>query len=121
MRMWMVLPDMMCNQHLLGEHKELHLLKGLIDKQRKLTGWIHKRLIEPSSVRKRHEDIVKELLLRGMKHGTPLDMIWNNVEYLGQTYHVKVDKIQSMKELMERCADCRDKYNQFTGQLWGKQ
>lgn len=32
MRMWMVPPELMCRQHLLGEHVELHMFVGAINK-----------------------------------------------------------------------------------------
>ena len=36
MRMWMIDPTMLCTKHLLGEHVELHMFVGTINKNKKL-------------------------------------------------------------------------------------
>ena len=45
-RMWMVPPVILCRQHLLGCHKEIHFLLGHLAKQKSITGWIKHDCIE---------------------------------------------------------------------------
>ena len=72
MRMWMIDPKKMCDQHLLGEHVELHMLVGSIKKGISLNGYVRNGLIEPKSIIKRHEQLAKEMKRRGMNHRSPL-------------------------------------------------
>jgi hypothetical protein len=42
MRMWMVWPELMCRKHLLGEHVEIHMLLGALNKGHRVQGFINK-------------------------------------------------------------------------------
>ena len=46
MRMWMIDPKMLCKKHLLGEHVELHMFVGTINKNKKLDGYKKNGLVE---------------------------------------------------------------------------
>lgn len=46
MRMWMIDPKKMCNKHLFGEHVELHMFVGIINKNKSLAGYLKNKLIE---------------------------------------------------------------------------
>jgi len=100
MRMWMVDPARMCDQHLLGEHVELHMLVGTLLRKRSITGFIEKRLVEVHSVRVRHQQLVREMVRRGMKHRSPLPAF--RARRVGA-----VDRIENLRELARRCAKCR--------------
>ena len=76
MRIWDIAPKVLCRQHLLGEHREIHAIWSIITKNKK--GYIN----HPETIRwkgklkalyKRHEDIVKEMINRGYNHNSPLD------------------------------------------------
>ncbi len=100
MRMWLVDPRLMCNQHLLGEHVELHMLVGSIRKGKSLKGFIANGLIDTRLISSRHSSLVSEMEHRGMKHKSPLD-------YIDKLNIGNVDITQSLKELHSRCRLCR--------------
>ena len=50
MRQWFVNPKLMCRQHLLGEHCEIHMFIGSMKKQINMNGYISKDLLEPKSL-----------------------------------------------------------------------
>lgn len=102
MRMWMVDPRKMCDQHLLGEHVELHMLVGTLIRKKSVAGFVANRLIEVHNVRGRHSQLVKEMTRRGMKHKSPLPSF--RALKLG-----KVSVRTNLIELARRCGDCRKK------------
>lgn len=102
MRMWMVNPRKMCDQHLLGEHVELHMLVGTLVRKKSVAGFVENKLIEVHNVRRRHAELVKEMTRRGMKHKSPLPAFRANK--LG-----KVSKRANLIELARRCQDCKAK------------
>lgn len=116
MRMWMVNPKIMCTRHLCGEHNELHKFLGGMRLGRSMNGYIEKEEIEPQSWFERHEELVKEMLLRWPKnngHASLLDKA--EVESLliktfsPQQMRFKIDKLKSCLLLMERCEECRER------------
>ena len=54
MRMWMIDPTMLCMKHLLGEHVELHMFVGTINKNKKLDGYRKNGLVEIHNIQSRH-------------------------------------------------------------------
>jgi hypothetical protein len=75
-RIWDVPPTILCRQHLLGEHRELHALWTILTEDRQ--GYAH----HPETRRwrgklaalyRRHESLVAEMERRGYRHGSPLD------------------------------------------------
>ena len=99
-RMWMVDPRIMCRQHLLGEHAELHMIAANIKLGRSLDGYIRINAIEPKSIKRRHDELAVELGLRGMEHKSPLDF-WTE-EY----QEITIDRSASLKMLVGRCPRC---------------
>ena len=78
MRIWDIEPKLLCRKHLLSEHRELHGLWNIITKHKGVGGysrhpetlrWVGKE----KALYLRHEKLVKEFLVRGYKHHTPLD------------------------------------------------
>lgn len=76
MRVWDLPPRILCRQHLLGEHLELHAIWAVLTKRRK--GYSR----HPETLRwkgklnalyKRHERQVAEMERRGYRHSSPLD------------------------------------------------
>lgn len=111
MRMWMVPTKFMCNQHLLGEHVEHHMLIGSIQKQKSLSGYIDNNCLEPLSIKKRHNELVDEMLKRNIKHNSPLPDY--DIGYLtnAQLAH-KIDSEKSLHDLINRCSGCKRKFLQ---------
>ena len=75
MRIWDIPPRLLCRNHLLGEHRELHAIWSVITKGKK--GYS----CHPETLRwrgrlkalfERHELEVAEMLRRGYRHQSPL-------------------------------------------------
>jgi hypothetical protein len=99
-RMWMVDPRIMCRQHLLGEHAEVHMIAANIGLGRSIEGYIRANAIEPKSIRSRHDELVAEMLQRNMKHMSPLDFSTLNYP------NITVDRDASLQMLIGRCPRC---------------
>ncbi|MEM0272664.1 MAG: pyrimidine dimer DNA glycosylase/endonuclease V [Thermoprotei archaeon] len=76
MRIWDLDPSLLCDRHLLGEHRELHAIWCVIVNNKR--GYAR----HPETMRwrgklaalyERHEALVRELSARGFKHNSPLD------------------------------------------------
>lgn len=109
MRMWMIPPQFMCRQHLLGEHSELHKFLPSWQKQRSITGYIRSNAAEPSSYVTRHAELVTEMLRRGYKHQSPLAT--PDFSYLPlEEQQACVDRNAAWSLLLGRCQACRELY-----------
>lgn len=69
-------PKILCRNHLLGEHRELHAIWIVITEKKKgyskhpeTLRWIGKL----DAMYRRHEDLVIEIISRGYAHKSPLD------------------------------------------------
>lgn len=76
MRVWDVDPAVLCRQHLLGEHRELHGLWNILvlgksgySRHPETRRWEGKL----AALYDRHEALVVEMEKRGYNHGSPLD------------------------------------------------
>lgn len=104
MRMWMTPPETMCRKHLLGEHVELHMFVGTINKGVSIEGFLAKNLLEPESLYDRHDALAAEMNRRGYAHNSPLlpvktlDRVSNR--------KIKIDRPASLAELHRRCPEC---------------
>jgi hypothetical protein len=100
--MWMVDPKIMCQQHLLGEHCELHMIAANIKLGRSIDGYIAINAIEPQSIGRRHDELVVEMDRRGMNHQSPLD-------FSTELYQeIIIDRAAALKLLTERCHRCAE-------------
>lgn len=109
MRMWMVNPVMMCQQHLLGEHVELHMFVGTLKKKINIRGYIDNNLLEPCSIKTRHDELVKEMKKRGLNHKSPL--VVPDLSYLtDDLLFFKIDEAKSLADLRSRCPKCAHLY-----------
>lgn len=100
MRMWRIDPSLLCRQHLLGAHRELHTLVGSIRKGIRLGEYVTKGLVETSTIVEEHTLLVAEMKKRGYTHKTPLT--YRDTLNLG-----KVDTVTNITELARRCPECR--------------
>jgi hypothetical protein len=98
--MWMVDPNLMCRKHLLGEHVEIHMFVGSINKGINIQTYIDTNLCEPNSIVERHNSLVKEMKSRGYNHNSPLPKFYYNDD-------TKVDIDKSYKDLVSRCKECK--------------
>ena len=102
MRMWMVEPDLLCRKHLMGEHVELHMLVGSLNKGKSVKGFVRGGLIEVQSVRDRHEQLASEMTRRGYNHKSPLPEF--NSFIAGS-----VNVADNIEELKKRCTECKER------------
>lgn len=106
MRMWCVPTVLLCRNHLLGEHNELHKLVGSINKGKNLKRYISNKFICFRRIHRRHEQLVKEFERREYNHKSPL--VYNDT-----SSKIIIDKdkmISNVKELICRCEKCRERF-----------
>jgi hypothetical protein len=103
MRMWLVDPALLCRQHLLGEHKEVHMLAGCVRKGKTLGRYLTDGLVDPTLLRERHEQLVEEMGRRGYNHRSPLQ------DHVYEGLRGRVNPDANLIELARRCPACRAK------------
>ena len=102
--MWMVNPSILCRQHLLGEHGEIHKHRHNFVKGHRISG--RKGQIEPVSMSSRHDELETEMKSRGMNAKSPYEQPdLSGYDLEGFT----VDREESLKELVHRCPECRER------------
>ena len=112
MRMWMANPKCMCKKYLNTEHYELHILFGSIKKNpnnNTIKTLTERGYIEPKSIYDRHEELVKELLKRNIKHNSPMDYNEFKEAFNKLSQEVKkgiIDKKKSSLILFKKCNEC---------------
>lgn len=102
--MWNVTPTIMCRNHLLGEHVELHMIVECIIRNKSIQGFINHNLIEPSHIKERHNQLVFEMEKRGYHHKSPLP------DFKVPNDKSKINSKKSQKELFARCKKCKKNY-----------
>jgi hypothetical protein len=100
--MWMVNPRIMCRQHLLGEHAEIHMFIGTISRGKSVKGYLEKGLLEVHNLYARHEELAEEMKRRGYHHHSDVEEKWKSAEKLGA-----IDRKKSLEELVKRCPRCK--------------
>lgn len=108
MRMWMAPPQAMCDRHLLGEHAEIHMLAGTLAKGHPIDAFIAKDLLEPASMRPRHEELATEMCARGFRHDSPLtESAESDMRALpSRLRDHRIDRERAARELLQRCERC---------------
>lgn len=97
-------PVIMCRQHLLGEHRELHALYGCLREGISLDGYLKYGLIEMGSLWGRHLALVREMEARGYRHKSPLPG-YEDLPYRAELPGV-VDRSRELAVLLDRCGRC---------------
>ena len=103
----MVNPRIMCRQHLLGEHVEIHMFIGTINRNKSVKGYLQKGLLEVHNLYARHADLVEEMKRRGYNHCSKVNEKWKFVEEVGA-----IDREKNVNELVNRCSKCKSRYSQ---------
>ncbi|MGQ9719629.1 MAG: pyrimidine dimer DNA glycosylase/endonuclease V [Nitrososphaerales archaeon] len=101
----MVDPRIMCRQHLLGEHAEIHMFIGTLSRKNSVKGYLEKGLLEVHSLYDRHEELVKEMKHRGYRHCSKISEKWKHAGILGY-----IDKDRNLEQLIGRCSRCGERY-----------
>lgn len=107
MRMWMINPAWMCRKHLLGEHVELHMFVGTVNKGISVDGYLSGNLMEPASMASRHAELVAEMERRGYTHRSPLPA---SIPLPEKDAGTRVDTAASTAELFRRCPECAGRF-----------
>lgn len=97
----MVEPRLLCRQHLLGEHRELHALVGIINRGTSLEGYVQNGLVATADIEDRHRQVAQEMAARGFNHQSPLILKTAGVGV--------VDTQQNIDELRRRCVACKER------------
>lgn len=100
MRIWGIDPKLLCRQHLLGEHRELHTMVGSIRKGISLTKYLETGLIDTRMIKSRHTVIVGEMERRGYQHKSSLT-------YQDKIKSGFIDLGVNIQDLIDRCPRCR--------------
>ena len=101
----MVNPRIMCRQHLLGEHAEIHMFIGTINHKKSVEGYLRKGLLEVHNLYSRHNELVEEMEKRGYKHRSEVNEKWKLTGKNGS-----INRESNLKELINRCLKCRSRY-----------
>ena len=108
-RMWLIEPKTLCKSHILGEHRETHTLAGAILKGRSIKGYLEKKQVEPRKLVSRHDELAKEMLARGSKHNSPLEL---NTAFF-QFEAVEIDVKANLQDLHKRCKGCKKRHKEM--------
>ena len=108
--MWMCDPKILCRQHLLGEHVEMHMFLGHLQKKRGITGYLKNNCLEPRSIYQRHEDLAAELIRRGFNHKSPMNETDFSIvcELPIECQYWEINREENLKNLTGRCEKCND-------------
>ena len=106
MRMWGISPSLLCKQHLLGEHGEIHKHRHNFVKMHRITKRISPVVqIEPENMQKRHDELSLEMLRRGYNHNSPYEQ--PDISYLKpEERYASIDINISIADLTIRCEEC---------------
>ena len=104
--MWGIDPKLLCRNHLLGEHNEIHKHRHNFVKKHSIA----KRIIpvvqiEPENMKKRHDELAEEMTNRGYKHKSPYEQPDLSHLKLNERY-AKIDINISISDLIKRCTEC---------------
>ena len=109
MRMWMADPEILCKNHLLGEHCECHMFLGTLKKNKSIKGYIDNNLFQPLKLQERHDILKGEMIKRNMNHKSDLS-VENELDYLPERYrNYIIDRESSLKDLLGRCPRCNER------------
>ncbi len=109
MRMWNVDPKLLCRQHLLGEHLEMHMFIGCIQNGKSINGYINNGLVEVDNIIKRHDKLANEIIRRRWNHKSPINGCLQ--QFLWEEGNV--NSIENLKILREKCDKCKQIQNEF--------
>jgi len=107
-------PVIMCRNHLLGEHEELHAFEEAILSSKSIKGYIEKNELEPCSLFERHRALVYEMHRRNWKGHTSLLKLskFELLRRLGKKYYYhRLNKGEALKLLLNRCVECKKRYD----------
>jgi hypothetical protein len=103
--------NLLCRKHLLGEHGEIHKHLPSFRRGYSITGRFFPVIqIELSSLESRHNELAEEMIRRGYNHKSPLIDIPELEKIYPQYYDLKVDLDYNLRDLIDRCPECKERY-----------
>lgn len=118
MRMWNVDPRVLCDKHLMGEHVETHMFIGTVKRGVSVEGYIRDKLFDPPLLEYRHDQLADEMLDRGIKHTSPIEVLEVLLQRYGSLPLGTVDESANLAELVRRCPNCRISIEATYGHKW---
>lgn len=113
-RMWGVEVELMCREHLMGEHNEMHMLVGSIRKhphgEAIAQGHAEKGQIDTSLIQERHDALAEEMEARGYDHDSSME--YDDSLGIGEVDAERDPSLEASNirdELADRCPECREK------------
>lgn len=105
-RMWGVDPRLLCRNHLLGEHREMHQEVGTLRNHPHgraiVEGHAERGQVDTRKLQERHDELVEEMERRGFEHDSPL-------AYEDELALGTIDVAANREDLAERCDACRER------------
>ncbi len=116
MRMWMTDPRLMCMQHLLGEHGEIHKHRHNFVKGHSMAGRIEINAVEPLSLKTRHDELETEIRRRAVEAGrkppcSPFEQPDLDA-YSDEHREYRIDREAARELLVNRCEDCCSRHKE---------
>ncbi len=104
-------PKNLCDDHLRGEHNEIHKFIGWLKTGKSIDGWIENNCVQLTELWDRHRRLEREMKCRGMNPDSPVD--WNELVGLRDDYQehkdFKIDRDENRDCLAEKCDKCEVK------------
>ena len=99
--------EKLCDQHLLGEHDELHKFKHIFIRQHSIAGRVqYPAQISPAMMADRHLELAIEMQERGFTHKSPYSQ--PDLSHLSpQEQYPIIDEEYNLIDLYDRCPHCR--------------
>lgn len=101
MRQWNIEPVLMCNKHILAEHRDMHKTRAMQARNADLTRYYEQGLIHPYTWLPRHDHLVIEMGARGLAHHSPVEQVMGHYPI---TLHLNV--AANRADLYHRCEAC---------------
>jgi hypothetical protein len=111
-RLWNLPPKYLCDDHLLGEHSEMHQEGGTLVNhphgEAVCRGHAKRGQVRTGLLAARHDELAREMKCRGFDHDSPFDYdIETDIGY--------VDRHANLVDLYNRCDECADRIDRLGG------
>lgn len=106
--MWMAPPKIMCRQHLIGEYRELFTFVAILQRKKRIAGYIKNDELEPLSLQNRYEELCIEMKNRGYRPAKQFNFDPSLLSYLSEEErNHKINKKAILELLFMRCPRCK--------------
>lgn len=82
------------------------MFTGCIKKGTNLNGYYNNKLVCTNLIKKRHDELVDEMISRNMKHKSPLP----EIDFFKDFKYGEIDIEANIKELISRCPRCKERF-----------